>query len=874
MAEVDIKGQLRERLSAPLEGHERRRIIIWHDPSGEFGEEFGSIADDPSCVACTDRPLRVVDSRGIGSFELKRTIACDETGSDLLVYASWAKDLSGRALKDNWIADVELYSEHFQADWLSLLASDIGASGEARPGLERFSAFMRAKARRRRFVRMMPHASTPSDVALGVVACCLGSASTSLADITSSLILSLDGDGLPEELAKYGANEALSALLVARIGYSGPIDDKAELVSSVAVTALSCTLPELASTLREHVLRGREGACLALWRDWQADIPHDRMLDIARLAELYLGMPDAIGDAALEPLVESDVLPCTGEAAVTRLMRAIADGSDRGAEALAVVSRRRDLSWYGEIADFCDVLEAASRMLAFSKANAGGFHIAQAADVWQAYVSDWSSMDSEYRRLATAADEAKKRRPDAPDPLRDALDAVCDWADDLYLNWFLPESNTCWVQSAEAQWARSGYVRDVPRQQDFWGDVVERELDTASKVAVIVSDALRYEVGKELTDRISAGTKAEVQTSSMQAVFPSVTEFGMAALLPHSELELRPDEGPYPFADGLPTKGTSARQAILQASDYSSRAIQAKDLLKAKRSERRDIVGDAKVLYVYHNLIDATGEEYPTEDRVLSACSESVDDLLLLVKLLMNDLRFNRIVVTADHGFLYTRRPVPEAQKVTIAEIGQGVVAAGRRYAITEEPPQESTFVRVKLSYKSFVPLFGTAPRECVRIKRPGSGELYVHGGVSLQELCVPVIVARFVDNRSKDREEQETASLELLSTSRRVTSAIFRVDLWQREPVGGKVLPAEYDVVLEDEAGEPVSDVRHATASSADPDAQARVVTVRFALKPGVSYSSRDDYFLVCRDKGGTVAWSERFVVEVAIAPIDDFGF
>lgn len=874
MADIDIQGQLRERFAAPLAHYKRRRVVIWHDPDGEFSDDFAAIARDASAVASGGRPLRAVDARGLGSFELKRTVTRDATGEDLLLYAPWAMDLSGRALRENWIADVELMSEHFQADWLSLLVGEMGADGAARGGFARFADFFRAKARRQRFLRLVPHAEDPARVARGVIACCLGAPDTGLPATVRALLDVLEAGALPEELARYGADAALAALLKARLGYDGPLDDREALASTIALSALSCTLPEaVLAPASQLVARGREEACLALWREWQ-DSDEAWLLDVARSVEDYSDVPFLLTGVELANLVESDVVPCTGEEAVARLMASVADGAERSAEALAVCARRRDLSWREGLAPFLDALEAAARMRAFHRDHAGGFHLAQASEAWEAYTSDWCSMDSGYRHLVSAADAARRDRPDAPDALRDALDALLDWVDGLYLNWFLPAANACWVSCAEAQWLRSGHVREVPRQSRFWEDVVQRELSGATRVAVVISDAMRYEVGAELAGRLSAQTKGSVRLEAMQAAFPSVTEFGMASLLPHASLELRPQEGTYPYADGVVTSGTANRERVLRAAEPSAHAIQSKDLVAARRAERRGLVGDAKVLYVYHNLIDSTGEEYPTEDRVLAACSEALDDLVAIVKVLMNDLRVNRVVVTSDHGFLYTRRPLSEAQKVSLAEIGTQVVFAGRRHAITTELPGEGTFVRLALEYDSATPLWGVSPREVVRIRRTGPGECYVHGGVSLQELCVPVVSVRFSDNRSKSRTEQEDATLSLLSTSRRVTSAIFRVDLWQREPVGGKVLAAEYDLVLEDAGGRPVSDVRRASAASSDADDQARVLRVQLALRPGVEYSSREAYWLVCRDASGAVAWREEFRVEVAIAPVDDFGF
>ena len=171
MAEVDTIERLRAAFAEPLGPFERRRVILWHDPDGEFSEELAEVAEDPSLVACGDRALRVVDARELGSFEVKLLVNREDTEDDLLVYADWPYDLSRRGLEDDWLADVELWCDHFQADWVSLLCSEMGAEVPARPGFEGFKAFFGAKARRERFRRLVPHAASPADVALGVIAC-------------------------------------------------------------------------------------------------------------------------------------------------------------------------------------------------------------------------------------------------------------------------------------------------------------------------------------------------------------------------------------------------------------------------------------------------------------------------------------------------------------------------------------------------------------------------------------------------------------------------------------------------------------------------------------------------------------------------------
>ena len=55
---------------------------------------------------------------------------------------------------------------------------------------------------------------------------------------------------------------------------------------------------------------------------------------------------------------------------------------------------------------------------------------------------------------------------------------------------------------------------------------------------VVISDALRYEVAASLAEQLRRETQAEVKLQDVQGIFPTITKFGMAALLPHNELKV------------------------------------------------------------------------------------------------------------------------------------------------------------------------------------------------------------------------------------------------------------------------------------------------------------------------------------------------
>ena len=314
----------------------------------------------------------------------------------------------------------------------------------------------------------------------------------------------------------------------------------------------------------------------------------------------------------------------------------------------------------------------------------------------------------------------------------------------------------------------------------------------------------------------------------------------------------------------------------LAAAKPGAVCTQSKRLMNAKRAQRKEMVGSSELVYVYHNTIDATGEEYSTENMVFDACATAIDDIVALVKIATGDLNFTRVIVTSDHGFLYTRDPLEERDKVSASDIRGEKLKLGRRYAVCSALDLDAmVFVKMNMSDVDGGEYTGLAPRECIRIKKAGPGDNYVHGGVSLQEMCVPVVEFRNKRSGRKGFEERSRAEFRLLSTNRRVTSMMFRVELFQTQPVEGKVLAAEYELAMTDGAGNEVSDVRRAHADMSTHDDTARVSRVQLGLKAGRQYDPHAEYYLVCREaQTGSIAWKEEFQIDIAFVPMDDFGF
>ena len=896
MAQLDVVGQLRQRFDRPLDDFAQRRIVVWHDPEGEFAETFAELSG-PDGVAFSDEgfpggPVRCLELADGNTFDSKRLICRDAADANFLLY----RRRSRAALEGDWIADVSLYADHFQADYASLLMEDVGISDtvELRQMLGRVKGFFAAQDRIARYRALMPHAQAPQQLAMGVLAAALHAKAPTVETVVRAYLSALlaeardagcagaapaagEAEALPKPLAdlrKYGADEMFAGFLKAKLGYAGDPADADALAAHLLVSAASVTMPsEVLVGLEGHMAAGNAQFCLGVFRDWAAQGPDARaeLLDMCRGVEGRLLLAKRFANARADQLLESDVFPCINEALLMQYMASVAGGADRGDEVLSALRARRELEWYEAFRPYFDCLAAAVQMNAFKAEHPAGFHETDPKAVWAAYVQDWWRMDSRYRAFSNACRLCNKRGNQRLDqPLHDMAERM----DNLYANWFLSGANACWVKAASGAWEAAGYVSGVGLQRRFYDDYVSAELTGGAKrVVVCVSDALRYEVARQAAAQLDRAMRGTSKVDAVQAAFPSETRFGMAALLPHSQMQFSEATGEV-LVDGMSTKGTEARQAVLRARRPKSLAVQYSDLVGMSTADRKKLVADAEVVYVYHNTIDAAGHGEQSGQDVFDACEDAVSDMVDLVRLAVNSMGASRVIVTADHGFLHTRNDIPESQMASRDEVSGELFDVERRYLRAAAGASSEVFVNMRMDDVDGGAYTWWSPRECVRIKASGSRS-FVHGGVSLQELCVPVLRYRDARAGSKGFEERTPAELRLLSQARRITSMMFRVDLYQTAPADGKVVPAEYALSMVDAAGNEVSDVRTVHADMTSADEAARVATARFNLKPGVAYSAKDVYTLVCRNRATSeISWQERYQIDIAFAPADDFGF
>lgn len=859
---ADIQAALAARFAAPMppEFH-TRRIVFWQDEEREFEEMLEELAIPD---------VKVVKLTGKNNFAVKKLLLHDDVTSNFLVYTPF----SYNDQEENWLRDIELYSETFRADRVSLEMQALGVaeSPAMRRTMKTYRKFFANKERVAKLHRIGRAYQSPQALQTDIMAVLAGLSGGNVEDVLIAVLSAglIDDENAPlAQITKFGDSDAFWQMVQETTGFVRTEGSTlADLAAHMLLSALAQTAPEeMLRGLERCVSQSRKVFCYGMVTAWHSRGDEAKLYDLCRTVEEALGLPARFAKLPLDMLVKSDVFPALDEAILSQLLADVAAQTMHPEQLQQAIDTRRTSAWASRFAAYHDALQAICAMQRLHETNAGGYHIVEPDRVWKLYTESAYEMDTYYRHFHVAFAKALRA---GHETLEDALRQAAEVVEGLYQYGFLSPLCDCWSQAAAGDLAQLGYVPQLARQQNFYDHYVLPLTKKDTRAFVIISDALRYEVAVELATRLKQTTKGDTTLESMQSVFPSITKFGMAALLPGRTLDLAKD-GTTVLRDGLPTRTATEREKVLRTVNEKSVAVTYTDLRTMKRADRHALAGGQEVVYIYHNTIDAMGDKPATEQKVFDACADAIDEIADCVRMITNDMQGSAILITADHGFLYTYNPLEERDKLGREEIAGEVIEQGRRYAIVQPGTQSNLLLSVHMEVtRDGAPLAGLTPRNTTRIKIPGGGANYVHGGVSLQEMVVPMLTFRNKRSSCKGYVAKTYAELSLLSEPRPITNMIFALEFLQKQPVSDKVLACEYTVYMTDDQGAVVSDEKRVIADRTSDDAQARTFKVRFNLRSG-AYDKARTYYLVIKT-GNELPQEIPFTIDIAFA--DDFGF
>ena len=852
MAELTLK-QITDKLNSEFTG-EVRKLVFWYDANAEF-------VDDVDTMDLLN--AKVLHVEPDNQFYTKYFLECVDTTTNYLVYAPFAKP----AIRENHLADTIKYSKEFFADRASLLTIDLGIDERYKPVIQHYIKFFGEKKRTQAFydLELETFNRNTIEIALMSVLCKCKTPSyeevlrTVLTDKVNSAESGREGSlGCAEfednpylaEFKKYDLLDAFWRQAQDVFGYADEKPTLEKFTMTMFVTYADKVIPADLPVAWKPFLSFKSGNVIAFVDNlMNSYIYGERFDEISKMvydslkaeAEfrklpvealvscgIFAGIDELLIEWATERLELEDVAAKLGETTIPQL-----------------VKQRRQGHFGKSYRSEYFVLQNAWNIISGSQYAPS----ANLNEMVKNYTSELYKMDRYYRYFYYYLDK-----------IEDATRFVKlkELVENIYANDYLAKVCTNWNDLFNTELESL----QITKQPDFFSRNVNYAKD---QLVVIISDALRYEVGMTLFEKLQADEKCTATMKTMASTLPSITQYGMAALLPHKSLELTEDYSV--LVDGQKTDTLEQRQAVLQKYKPDGICIQYDDIKNMTIADMKVYFAWKPVTYIYHNQIDARGDNPKTENEVFDACEEAVKELHSLIRRMTSANKTN-FIITSDHGFLYRRRKLVESDKI-IPET-ESVEAVGRRYLLSQSAITSAgvSSIEIGTMMQTSDNRKVTYPVGADVFKAPGSGMNYVHGGCSPQEMLLPLLMVK----TDKSQVKYDTAKIALVSLTSKITNLITSLDFVQTDAVSSVVKETTYRIYFVDDNGEKISNEHLYVADKKDGDTVKRVFRLRFSFK-NKKYSKEQKYYLVVYDDNSSLeVLRHEIVMDIAFA--DDFGF
>ncbi len=854
---------------------EQSRIVFWHDSEQSFTahlSELDLLRDgQPVCI------LNMVDE---SQLQVRQRIEILEPEQAFLLYWPNAEPL---AVKD-WLLDIRRYSKTFYADAASILLNELGLTNMAlREHLASRKAFFASKERTQSLKRRLDGRSGVEDSLsldfkmICVVLACNADYQSLMMELGARLLSDDEIDTVLATFEKYDLQASFWTLMSQHFGYhvdSSQTPSLRELFRRIMVSEfyemLEGERPQWMPGQLLATATGRANAMTLLgqWRD--SSRHHANYATLAGEIAQQLELPSRLDAMSVLQLQNVSTFEQIEQGLIRQLIDRVLVG-DLGmnpAEWTALMSRRRQGYWCREISKYdllYKALAQAQILFEMRRSFPDGFHYSSVNAMYQAYETELFRFDLGYRLFNESLEQLQGMAVEV-------LAELASRIEELYVHWYLYQLGLSWDALLGKDALLADWQLSVPKQSRFYDTVIRTRFMQAGvkRQFVIISDALRYEIAHELQSEINQAKRFSAQLSSQLSVLPSYTQLGMAALLPHQSIDYS-GNGSTVLVDGMSSAGLENRSAIL--AKVGGVAISAKALLSWTRAEANQAIEDARVVYIYHDVIDAIGDKAATELQTFKAARQAINELNALVAKIINGFGVTRVVITADHGFLSQMTSPEDGVKSSLLAEPSGALECKKRYLLGRDLPENENVwhgrIRNMVTGDSDMEFW--LPRGVSRFHFVG-GARFVHGGAMLQEICVPVLEVQELRGKKQLQNEKVKVNVVPVQSSIKLVNAIDKIRFLQTDAVGERHKARCLRLYIVDKNDLKVSAIEKITLDSTAPSLEQRQQDVVIKLS-SQSFERKAQYQLVLLDDEDGIELA-RYPVTIDLMFQDDFGF
>jgi len=838
MAELNLK-QIIDRLNAEFTG-ETRKLVFWYDDKAEFAEDMETVELQNAKIYHLQP-----DNQFYTKYFLERV---DKT-TNYLIYAPFPKP----DVRDNHLEDTMLYSRRFFADRASLLSVDLGIEEKYKPVIEKHIKFFANKERTQRFCDLEIENFNEENILVGLLSAVCKARTCSFEEVVR--IVLTDGElvdnAFLQEFEKYDLLSAFWQLCEQHFGYTDTKPSLERLLVTLFVTYTGRYVQAELPAAWKSFVSYKSGNIIAFLDSLMNSVLYrDKYDALSAHVAKGLNVLSAFAGMRVDDLVECDTFLAVDQVLVKwligRLVSEDIGAIVNGFTIPELCEKRAKMHFGRKTGKTYQMLSSA-----YSMVKKADYHAADGLKpIIDRYLAADYNMDQQYRKFYYYYDQLEST---------ESFESLRELVENIYTNEYL----ACLLPAWNAGIQQDAAFSAIPLQREFYNVNLRY---TKERTVVIISDAMRYEVGQELFARMQDDPKCTAKLSVQLSVLPSYTRLGMAALLPHKTLEMTDDF--QVLVDGILCDNLAGRQQVLQSYNPDSVCVQFDDIKNLKVAELRDVLTKRQIIYVYHNQIDARGDKANTEDEVFHACEEAVQEIVDLIHRISVSGNTYHFIVTADHGFIYKRDKLTESDKISGKSAEKAFV--NRRFIVSKAALEDDG-----IDHMSMGRVLGNEDSKVVSypvssnvFKVAGGGANYVHGGSSPQEMLVPVLEFKM----ERGHMETKNAEIALVSIVHKITNLITSMDFIQSDAVSDTVKAAKYRIFFLSEDNEKISNENSYVADSREENAQKRIFRMRFTFK-NKKYDKDKQYYLVVYDEeSGLEQWRQPVIMDIAFA--DDFGF
>ncbi len=823
---------------------ERHRIIFWYDAKKELRSDFEAL-ELPGI-----EKLELANNE----FGVKYRLLREETEQKFLLYREGPQP----EYLDNWLLDVQLAQGEFRTDQVGLWLSELELGLEFADVVQAHEEFFKAVKRKESLKRLLKPDDTPGMVRLKMLGVCAG-AEPRLDTVLESLLAELtenepqintDEHGYGAKfrlIRRCGLDDYLWEQMKRQYGYES---NKPSIKDFTLTLFKYCyfqhfdTKPNIGVHPCPSVVQNLTSDALVFLKRWKDSRQYEASFESLsdECADL-LGIEQDLNSRDFRTLIDLDYFRLIDKKIISELVRNVVDRTVSTGDVALWARQRRQGHWYQDFRHLYEAVDYAAQFVQLLDETT--LDMVSLADGVERYSHSWFRLDQLYRKVVYHIRRSGQST---------LMGALIEQIENLYSNNYLLKLNDRWqayVDSAN-RWSAS----PVLLQRDFFNRRVQPFLNKDKKVYVIISDALRYEIGDELLSLIRREDRFDANLEPALSMLPSYTQLGMAALLPNKTLELADNDTGAVNVDGQSSQGLANRIKILdQAITKRGTALRAEELMALNKEDCRALVRDHDVVYIYHNIIDKTGDSRDSEERVFDAVEDTLQELVKIIKKLASANASN-LLLTSDHGFIYQNRILDESDFSGAAVDGEQILFRNRRFVLgkgLKPAPELKKFNSAELGLTGNMEVH--IPKSINRLRIKGAGSRFVHGGASLQEVVIPVI-------RINKKRKSDISSVEvdiLRGGTSVITSGQLALVFYQTEPSTEKVQPRTLRAGIYTQDGELISDSHDLVFDFVSDNPRERELQIRFVLTRKADEANGKEVILKLEEKvAGTSHYKE----------------